>query len=144
VGRPLWREVGYVVSSFCWAPPAQPFSGLSPTGLMSIFHCLYFWDRPTVVRSRTQATEFVFVLFLRLPKPGGPSSCIYFPQEGGSPVIPPRIVYMVKHSKPWGTPRRHIASQKPLEALNLLVTEKSASEHSSTCRSIRTDTKVTD
>jgi hypothetical protein len=28
-------------------------------------------------------------LFLRLPQPGGPGSCIYFPQEQGSPVIPP-------------------------------------------------------
>jgi hypothetical protein len=27
-------------------------------------------------------------LFLRLPQPGGPCSCIYFPQEQGSPVIP--------------------------------------------------------
>jgi hypothetical protein len=27
---------------FSWASPAQPFS--SPTGLMSISYCLYFWD----------------------------------------------------------------------------------------------------
>jgi hypothetical protein len=26
-------------------------------------------------------------LFLRLPQPGGQGSCIYFPQEQGSPVI---------------------------------------------------------
>jgi hypothetical protein len=30
-------------------------------------------------------------LFLRLPQPGGPGSCIYFPQEQGSPVLPPGI-----------------------------------------------------
>jgi hypothetical protein len=30
-------------------------------------------------------------LFLRLPQPGGPGSCIYFPQEQGSPVISPDI-----------------------------------------------------
>jgi hypothetical protein len=30
-------------------------------------------------------------IFLRLPQPGGPGSCIYFPQEQGSPVIPPGI-----------------------------------------------------
>jgi hypothetical protein len=27
-------------------------------------------------------------LFLRLPQPWGPGSCIYFPQEQGSPIIP--------------------------------------------------------
>jgi hypothetical protein len=37
-------EVGPVLFSFCRASPAQPFSDLSPTGLMSIVYCLYFWD----------------------------------------------------------------------------------------------------
>jgi hypothetical protein len=46
VGRPLWREVGSVLYSFCRASPAQPFSDLSPTGLMNIVYCLYFWDSP--------------------------------------------------------------------------------------------------
>jgi hypothetical protein len=45
-GRPLWREVGSVLFSFCQASPAQPFSDLSPTGLMSIIYCLYIWDSP--------------------------------------------------------------------------------------------------
>jgi hypothetical protein len=31
-----------------WASPVQPFSGLSPTGLMSIFYCLYFLDFPNL------------------------------------------------------------------------------------------------
>jgi hypothetical protein len=31
VGRPLWREVGSVVFSFCLASQAQPCSGLRPT-----------------------------------------------------------------------------------------------------------------
>jgi hypothetical protein len=44
VGRPLWREVGSVVFSFCRALPAQPFSDLSSTGLTSIFYCPYFLD----------------------------------------------------------------------------------------------------
>jgi hypothetical protein len=44
----LWWEVGSVVFSFSWASLAQPFSGLSPTGLMSIFHCLDFWDSPNL------------------------------------------------------------------------------------------------
>jgi hypothetical protein len=48
VGRPLWREVGSVVFSFCRASPAQPFSDLRPTGLTSIFYCLYFWDSPNL------------------------------------------------------------------------------------------------
>jgi hypothetical protein len=66
VGRHLWREVGSVLFSFCRASPAQPFSDLSPTALMSIVSCFYFWD----------------------PQPGRPGSCIYFPQEQGSPIIP--------------------------------------------------------
>jgi hypothetical protein len=48
VGRPLWREVVSVLFSFCRASPAQPFSYLSPTGLMGIFYCLYFWDCPNL------------------------------------------------------------------------------------------------
>jgi hypothetical protein len=39
VGSPLWREDGSVVFSFCRASPAQPFSELSPTGLM------YRWSK---------------------------------------------------------------------------------------------------
>jgi hypothetical protein len=48
VGRPLWREVVSAVFSCCWASPAQPLSDLSPTGHMSIFYCLYFWDSPNL------------------------------------------------------------------------------------------------
>jgi hypothetical protein len=48
VRRPLWREVGSVVFSFCSASPAQPFSGLSFTRLMSIFYCLCFWESPNL------------------------------------------------------------------------------------------------
>jgi hypothetical protein len=47
-GRPLWREVGCAVCRFCRASPAQPFPGLTPTGLMSICYCLYFWDSPNL------------------------------------------------------------------------------------------------
>jgi hypothetical protein len=46
VGRPLWREVGSVLFSFCRSSPTQPFSDLSPTGLMRIVYCLYFLDSP--------------------------------------------------------------------------------------------------
>jgi hypothetical protein len=48
VGCPLWREVGSVVFSFFRASPAQPFSDLSPTRLMSIVYCLHFWDSPNL------------------------------------------------------------------------------------------------
>jgi hypothetical protein len=48
VWRPLWREVGYVVFNCYWTSPAQSFSGLNPTGLMSIFCCLYFWASPNL------------------------------------------------------------------------------------------------
>jgi hypothetical protein len=36
-----------------------------------------------------QYTIHVTVSDLRLPQPGGPSPCIYIPQEQGGPVIPP-------------------------------------------------------
>jgi hypothetical protein len=48
VGRPLLREVGSVVFRCSWASPVQHFSGLSPTGLMTIFYCLYFLDSPNL------------------------------------------------------------------------------------------------
>jgi hypothetical protein len=64
VGCLLWQEVGSVVFSFCWAPPVQPFSGPSLTGLMSIFYCFYFWNSPNIC------------------------ICIYFSLEQGGPVIP--------------------------------------------------------
>jgi hypothetical protein len=48
VGRPLWREVGSVLFSFCRASPAQRFSDLSPTGLMSIVYWLYFLGSPNL------------------------------------------------------------------------------------------------
>jgi hypothetical protein len=47
VGRPLWREVGSVLFSFCQASPVQPFSDLSPTGLMSIVIVSIFETPPT-------------------------------------------------------------------------------------------------
>jgi hypothetical protein len=48
VGCPLWREVGSVLFSFCRASPAQPFSDLIPTGLVSTVYCLYLWDSPNL------------------------------------------------------------------------------------------------
>jgi hypothetical protein len=48
VERPLWREGGSAVFSFCWTSPAQPFSGPSPTGLMSKIYCLNFLDFPNL------------------------------------------------------------------------------------------------
>jgi hypothetical protein len=56
-GCPLWGEVWSVVFSFSRASVAQPFSGLSPTVLMSIFYCLYFWDSPNL---EGQAPVFIF------------------------------------------------------------------------------------
>jgi hypothetical protein len=56
MGRPLWREVGSVLFSFWWASPSQPFWGLSPTGLMSIFYCFYFLDSPNL---EGQVTVFI-------------------------------------------------------------------------------------
>jgi hypothetical protein len=73
VGRPLWREVGSVVFSF--------FSfllGIASAGFLSS-------------ESHRTHVHILLILFLSLPPPGGPCSCIYFLQEQGSPVIPPGI-----------------------------------------------------
>jgi hypothetical protein len=45
-GLPLWWEDMSDVYNFCWASPAQLFPGPYPTGLMTIFCCLNFWDSP--------------------------------------------------------------------------------------------------
>jgi hypothetical protein len=43
----------------------------------------------TFLRSESDTHEHILLsLFLRLPQPGRPGSCIYFPQEQGGPVIP--------------------------------------------------------
>jgi hypothetical protein len=58
VVRPLWWEDGSVVYNCCWPSPAQSFSspslspaqsfsGLSPTGLMTTFYSLTFETLPT-------------------------------------------------------------------------------------------------
>jgi hypothetical protein len=64
VGRPLWREVGSVLFSFCRSSPAQHFSDLSPTGLMSIVYRFYFWDSlnqegqvPVVISPRNKVAQ---------------------------------------------------------------------------------------
>jgi hypothetical protein len=67
MGRPLWLEVGSVVFSFCRASPAQPFSDLSPAGLIFyfiLFYCLYFWDSanleshvPVFISPRNSVTQ---------------------------------------------------------------------------------------
>jgi hypothetical protein len=73
VRRPLWREVESVLLSFFWAWPAQSFSDLNLTGLMSIFYCLYFWNNANL---EGQVPVFIS------------------PQEQGSPVIPPGIGFV--------------------------------------------------
>jgi hypothetical protein len=42
VGRPLWREDGFVFCICCWSLPVQSFLGPSPAGLATIFYCLRF------------------------------------------------------------------------------------------------------
>jgi hypothetical protein len=48
------------------------------------------------LRSESHGTHehTLLSLFLRLPEPGGPGSCIYFTREQGSPVIPPGIEFV--------------------------------------------------
>jgi hypothetical protein len=43
----LWWEHMSVVENCCWTSRGQPFSGLSPTGLMAIVFCLRFETSPT-------------------------------------------------------------------------------------------------
>jgi hypothetical protein len=72
VGVPSLTRSRVCSFQFCWALPAQFLSGLSCMGVTGIFYCL----------------------FLRLAQPGGPASCIYFPQEQGSSVIPSSIGFV--------------------------------------------------
>jgi hypothetical protein len=51
-GGPLWREVGSAVYNCCSTSPAQSFSGLSPAGLMTTFHCPRF-EAPSTRRARS-------------------------------------------------------------------------------------------
>jgi hypothetical protein len=46
--RPLWRESGSVIYYCCLASPTQSLSGLSPTGLKTIFYCSDYWDSPNL------------------------------------------------------------------------------------------------
>jgi hypothetical protein len=87
-----------------------------PLSLWFFFFFLQFrvcWcEVPSLVRSRTCTFQFLpgiasaaflryesdgthahslLFIFLRLPQPEGPGSCIYFPQEQGSPIIPSGI-----------------------------------------------------
>jgi hypothetical protein len=80
---------------------------------MSIFYCLYFRNSPNLegqvrvfisprnrvsqlyswafcwlTQSQSYLTTDCQSQFLRLRQPGGPSPCIYIPQEQGGPVIP--------------------------------------------------------
>jgi hypothetical protein len=42
VGLSLWREDRSVIYNFCWASPAESFSGPTPVGFTTIFYCLRF------------------------------------------------------------------------------------------------------
>jgi hypothetical protein len=44
---PLWREDVSVISCCCWSSPAKTRSGLSHTGLKTIFYCLNLETAPT-------------------------------------------------------------------------------------------------
>jgi hypothetical protein len=66
----------------------------------------------------------ILLSHLRLPQPGGPGPCIYFPQEQGGPVIPPR--HWVPFSSPLTTRRATVeeySSGTDLVASRLLNTE---------------------
>jgi hypothetical protein len=75
----LWREVGPAVLSFCLF--VCLFGFFSPLGIASV-------DFLSSESHRTHE-HILLILLLGLPQPGGSCSCIYFPQEQGSPVIPP-------------------------------------------------------
>jgi hypothetical protein len=45
--RPVWRDDGSVIYSYCWSSPAKSFSVLSPAGLAAIFYCLNYDTSPT-------------------------------------------------------------------------------------------------
>jgi hypothetical protein len=65
VGLSLWREDGSVVYNCSWPSPAQPFSGPSPVGLVTIFYCLRFEtfipSPPTTRRDTVEVFEPVSI-----------------------------------------------------------------------------------
>jgi hypothetical protein len=65
IGRPLWREGGFVIYSCCWASPAQS----------------------SLVRVPWDSWPYFIVSSLRFPQSGGLGSRIYIPWEQSSPVI---------------------------------------------------------
>jgi hypothetical protein len=64
VASALTRD-GCVVYNCCWSSPAQPFSGSSRAGLMTVFYCFRFF---------------------RLPKPRSRELRIYIPHDHINPV----------------------------------------------------------
>jgi hypothetical protein len=50
--------------------------------------CFAFFAGHLRPESHWTHEHILLSVFLRLPHPGGPGSCIYFPQEQGCPVIP--------------------------------------------------------
>jgi hypothetical protein len=64
--HPLSRQDGSVVYNFCWASPAQSFSGPSPAGLMTTFYCLRLetpitWSKSKLLYDwRFTANQFVY------------------------------------------------------------------------------------
>jgi hypothetical protein len=89
LGRPLWREVGSVVFSCCWASPGQLFSGVSPMGLISIFSCLYFWDSPNL---EGQVPVFI--------SPRNTAAQLYSPALGWTPSVQVQVTLRPTVSRP--------------------------------------------
>jgi hypothetical protein len=86
--RPIFPILSLIISRqfrICWC------GALSLTrSQVCTFQFLPGITSAAFLRSESHGTHghILLSLFLRLPQPGGPGSCIYFPQEQGNPVIP--------------------------------------------------------
>jgi hypothetical protein len=74
---------------WCGAPSLTRSRVCSFQFLLSIASAAFLWSESHGTRE-----HILLSLFLRLPQPGAPCSCIYFPQEKSSPVIPPGIGFI--------------------------------------------------
>jgi hypothetical protein len=84
VGRPLWREVGSVVFSFCWASPALPSSDDSHG---THEHILLSWDSPNL---EGQVPVFI--------SPRNKVAHLYPRALGFSVMFPPQVFLFVVES----------------------------------------------
>jgi hypothetical protein len=93
--RPIFRLLSLIIFRqlrVCWC-------GAPSLTRSRICSFQFLQDIASAAFLKSESHEHVLLyLFLRLPQPREPGSCIYFPQEQGSPVIPSGIGFDSRNS----------------------------------------------